>query len=237
MSLSKAKKSGIKKFFKWGLKLLFGLIVIVILLTVAQVATLRYVNPPFIARIAWIQIKNRVFSDQDIVPQYHWRALQEISPSLIKAVLAGEDQRFMTHHGFDFREINLALRDILLGKRVRGASTISMQVARSLFLWPGRSLIRKGAEAYYTILIELFLSKMRILELYLNVVDWGTGVIGAEAASQKYFNLSAADIDPSQAAGMAAILPNPHIWSPINPNNQVRERQKRIFKDMEKIHL
>ncbi len=194
-------------------------------------------NPPFTAGMVWIQIKNKVSIKQDIVPQYYWRPLKDISPSLIKAVLAGEDQRFMVHHGFDYVEIDKAVSDIRLGKRIRGASTITMQVARSLYLWPGKSLLRKGLEAYYTLLFEFFLTKVRILELYLNVVDWGTGVVGAEAASQKYFHKSAADIDSSQAAGMAAILPNPHIWSPINPNNQVKERRDRIIKDMEKMHL
>jgi monofunctional biosynthetic peptidoglycan transglycosylase len=208
-----------------------------ILLTVAQVAILRYVNPPFTAGIVWIKIKNKVSTKPDIVPQYYWRPLKDISPSLIRAVLAGEDQRFMEHHGFDFMEIDKAVRDIRLGTRTRGACTITMQVARSIFLWPGRSLFRKGLEAYYTLLFEIFLTKVRILELYLNVVDWGTGVAGAEAASQRYFHKSAADIDPSQAAGMAAILPNPHKWSPINPSKYVRERRDKIIEDMEKMHL
>ncbi len=203
----------------------------------AQVAILRYVNPPFTAEIIWIKIKNRVSEKQDIVPKYYWRPLNDISPSLIKAVLAGEDQRFMFHHGFDLTEINKAVGDIYTGKRIRGASTITMQVARSIFLWRDRSLFRKGLEAYYTLLIEIFLTKMRILELYLNVVDWGSGIAGAEAASQKYFNRSADDIDPGQAAAMAAILPNPHKWSPNNPSRYVRERRDKIIQDMEKMHL
>jgi monofunctional biosynthetic peptidoglycan transglycosylase len=202
-----------------------------------QVAILRYVDPPFTAEIIWIKIKNRFSERQDIVPQYYWRPLKDISPSLIKAVLAGEDQRFMIHHGFDFTEIHKAVSDIRTGKRIRGASTITMQVARSIFLWRGRSLLRKSLEAYYTLLIEIFLTKMRILELYLNVVDWGTGVAGAEAASQRYFNRSAADIDPDQAAAMAAILPNPHKWSPNNPSRYVRDRRDKIIQNMEKIHL
>ncbi|HJX34707.1 MAG TPA: monofunctional biosynthetic peptidoglycan transglycosylase, partial [Desulfatiglandales bacterium] len=227
----------IKRAFIYCLKLFLKLACVFILLTVAQVAILRYVNPPFTAEIVWIKIKNRISEKQDIVPQYYWRPLKDISPSLIKAVLAGEDQRFMFHHGFDLTEINKAVSDIYTGKRIRGASTITMQVARSIFLWRGRSLLRKGLEAYYTLLIEIFLTKMRILELYLNVVDWGTGIAGAEAASQKYFNRSAADIDPGQAAAMAAILPNPHKWSPNSPSRYVRERRDKIIQDMEKMHL
>jgi monofunctional biosynthetic peptidoglycan transglycosylase len=227
----------IKCFLAYCLKLFLKLICVFILLTVAQVAILRYVDPPFTAEIIWIKIKNSVSEKQDIVPQYYWRPLKDISPYLIKAVLAGEDQRFMVHHGFDFMEINKAVSDIRSGKRIRGASTITMQVARSIFLWRGRSLLRKGLEAYYTFLIEVFLTKMRILELYLNVVDWGTGVAGAEAASRKYFNMSAADIDSGQAAAMAAILPNPHKWSPNNPGRYVRERRDKIIQDMEEMHL
>jgi monofunctional biosynthetic peptidoglycan transglycosylase len=231
------RKNYIKKSLGWCLRLCLKLMFLLVLLTVAQVAILRYMNPPFTAGMIWVQIKNKFSTKQDIVPQYYWRPLKDISPSLIKAVLAGEDQRFMLHHGFDFTEMNKAVEDIRLGKRIRGASTITMQVARSIFLWPGRSLFKKGLEAYYTFLMEIFLTKMRILELYLNVVDWGTGVVGAEAASQKYFHRSAADIDPSQAAGMAAILPNPHKWSPINPSKYVRERRDKIIEDMEKMHL
>ncbi len=187
--------------------------------------------------MAYGWFKNKVFSKPRLRPQYQWRDLKDISPWLVKAVLAGEDQRFMSHHGFDFIELNLAIRDILSEGRVRGASTITMQVSRTLFLWPGRSLLRKITEAYYTVLLELFLNKVRILEIYLNVVDWGPGVMGAEAASQKYFQISSAEISPSQAARMAAVLPSPHKWSPKNPNRYVIERQTRIMKDMKKMHL
>jgi monofunctional biosynthetic peptidoglycan transglycosylase len=231
------KKSHRKRFIKWGLKLLLKSVFILVLLTVAQVAVLRYVDPPFTAAMACGWVKQKVFKKDYAWPQYEWRPLKEISPLLIKAVMAGEDQRFMSHNGFDFEEINQAAMDILRYKRIRGASTITMQVARSIFLWQGRSLLRKAIEAYYTILMEIFLDKVRIIELYLNVVDWGTGVIGAEAASQKYFHTSAANINSSQAAGMAAILPSPHKWSPTSQDSQVAERRKRILKDMPKMHL
>lgn len=236
--MSKAKeKNYIKRFFRWGLKLLLKLVLSLILLTMGQVAILRYVDPPFTATMAWGWVKKNVFQKEHSPPQYSWRPLKEISPLLIKAVMAGEDQRFMSHHGFDFAEINQAVMGILRNRRIRGASTITMQGARSLFLWPGRNLLRKTMEAYYTVLMEIFLDKPRIIELYLNVVDWGTGVIGAEAASQKYFKVSAAQIDASQAAGMAAILPNPHKWSPTSLDSQAVERRKRIMKDMPKMHL
>jgi monofunctional biosynthetic peptidoglycan transglycosylase len=203
----------------------------------AQVLLLRSANPPFTATMAWRWVQGKITSTQYKWPDYRWRPLKEISPFLAKAVLAAEDQRFLLHHGFDFVELNHAVRDILMAKRVRGASTITMQVARTVFLWPERSWLRKIAEAYYTVLIELFWSKKRILEIYLNTVDWGPGIIGAEAASIKYFNMTSTRITPSQSALLAAILPRPHKWSPINPKEPVRQRQKRIMKDMESMPL
>ena len=205
------------------------------ILTVVQVSIVRFIDPPFTVRLLWIRFQNKVTSKHYIRPQYYWQPIHQISPHLKKAVLAGEDQRFLSHHGFDFIEMNQAVRDIFRPKRMRGASTITMQVARTVFLWPGRSWARKTVEAYYTVLIEIFWSKMRILEIYLNTVDWGTGIIGAEAASRKYFHISSSQINPSQAARMAAILPSPHRWSPTNPSDYVKERQKRIMKDMKKM--
>ena len=197
-----------------------------------QVFLLRYVNPPVTALMACDWLQSMLSTKYYKNPYHHWRQLKEISPYLIKAVLAGEDQRFLSHRGFDFIEMNKAVRDIIMEKRFRGASTISMQVARTVFLWPDRSWLRKIAEAYYTVLIEIFWDKKRILEIYLNMVDWGKGTMGAEAASIKYFHTNAALITPSQAALLAAILPSPYRWSPTNPNEYVKERQKRIMRDM-----
>ncbi|MCP4667753.1 MAG: monofunctional biosynthetic peptidoglycan transglycosylase, partial [Deltaproteobacteria bacterium] len=153
------------------------------------------------------------------------------------AVLAAEDQRFTSHRGFDFAEMNKAIKDMALKKGFRGASTITMQVARTVFLWPGRIWLRKAAEAYYTVLIETFWSKKRILEIYLNMVDWGTRLIGAEAASRYYFGISCASLSPSQASLLAAVLPSPHRWSPKKPNAHVLRRQKRILRDMKHMPL
>jgi monofunctional biosynthetic peptidoglycan transglycosylase len=133
--------------------------------------------------------------------------------------------------------MNKAIKDIALRKGYRGASTITMQVARTVFLWPERSWLRKSAEAYYTLFIEILWSKERILEVYLNTVDWGPGLNGAEAASRKYFSRPALHISASQAALLAAILPSPHRWSPTKPNARVLQRQKRILKDMKKMPL
>ena len=170
-------------------------------------------------------------------PKTHWRPLKKISPHLRKAVLAGEDQRFLSHSGFDFTELNQAIKEMALSKGTRGASTLTMQVARTVFLWPKRSWLRKAAEAYYTVLIEIFWSKERILEVYLNSVDWGTGVWGAESASRAYFKVSCSGLSRSSAALLAAILPNPHKWSPINPSYWVLTRKWRIMEDMDKMPL
>jgi monofunctional biosynthetic peptidoglycan transglycosylase len=165
--------------------------------------------------------------------------MKDISPNLIRAVMSGEDQRFMTHNGFDLVEMDKAYKELVSSKknRSRGASTITMQLARTLFLWKDRSFIRKGLEAYYTVLLELFLSKTRIMELYVNTVDWGTGIMGAEYASQSYFKISAARLTASQAAALAAILPNPHKWSPVNPTNYIRGRMEEIMRYMGDMHL
>ena len=231
------KKGGLRRLTGriaiYSLKLLFFLFFI----TVVQVSLIRFFNPPFTAMTAWKFIMEKTVSRQYARQDRYWRDLKDISPNLIRAVLAAEDQRFMDHHGFDFIEMNHAIRDIIQSRRVRGASTITMQVARTIFLWPGRSLARKVLEGYYTILIELFWSKTRILEIYLNFVDWGVGINGAEAASRKYFKISSDQINTSQAALLAAILPSPHKWSPINPDPYVKERQQRIIRDMKNMHL
>jgi monofunctional glycosyltransferase len=228
----KKRPSAIRRVLKWCLKILF----VLWLLTLLQVFLLRFINPPFTVGIlrTWVQNGG---STSNLRLRNSWRSLKEISPHLRKAVLAGEDQRFLSHHGFDFTEMNEAIKDMALRKGFRGASTITMQVARTVFLWPERSWLRKGAEAYYTLVIEIFWTKERILEIYLNTVDWGPGLMGIEAASKKYFNTPCLHLSPSQAAALAAILPSPHRWSPTKPNSRVLERKRRILKDMKKMPL
>jgi len=220
------------RILRWSWGFLLKVVFILCILTLLQVLLLRFLDPPVTVRIAWSFLQHKFAAKHYEKPLYHWRELEEISPYLKKAVLAAEDQRFLSHHGFDFTELNQAVRDLLTDERTRGASTISMQVARTVFLWPGRSWFRKIAEAYYTVLIELIWSKQRILEMYLNTVHWGKGIFGAEAASRTYFHTSAANITASQAALLAAILPNPTKWTPFNPSKYIRERQKEIMRQM-----
>jgi monofunctional biosynthetic peptidoglycan transglycosylase len=234
VSRIKRKKSGIVKRIVKASLLLLGLFLV---LSVLQVAVLRFVNPPFTGNVISNWVADKWAGREAQWPDPEWRPLRKISPHLRRCVLAGEDQRFTTHNGFDFVEMNQALQDVLNGGRVRGASTITMQVARTVFLWPGRSLARKSLEAYYTVLIEVFWSKKRILEVYLNTVDWGENVVGAEMASKKYFRTNASSLTAEQAALLAAVLPSPHHWSPEQPTEYVRERQRRILDDMRKMPL
>jgi len=230
----KRKKPGLaKRVIKAGLLFL----VLFFVVSVVQVAVLRFVNPPFTGTMISTWIADKAAGREALWPDPEWRPLRKISPHLRRSVLAGEDQRFTAHSGFDFVEMNQAVQDAIAGGRVRGASTITMQVARTVFLWPGRSLARKALEAYYTALIEVFWSKKRILEVYLNTVDWGEDAVGAEMASKKYFRTNVSTLTAEQAALLAAILPSPHHWSPEHPTEYVKERQRRILEDMKKMPL
>jgi monofunctional glycosyltransferase len=166
---------------------------------------------------------------------YQWMPLKQIAPSAALAVVAAEDQNFAKHHGFDFDSIQKALDVHEQGRRLRGASTISQQVAKNVFLWSGRSFVRKGLEAYFTVLIELSWSKRRILEVYLNIVELGDGLFGVEAASRRYFRKSAAALSPDEAALLAAVLPNPLRLKAGKPSEYVKERQAWILQQMQHL--
>jgi monofunctional biosynthetic peptidoglycan transglycosylase len=165
-----------------------------------------------------------------------WRPLERISPFLIRAVIAGEDAKFCQHHGFDWEAIGAAWDRYQSGRgRLLGASTISMQTAKNLFLWPGRDWLRKGLEAYFTVLIELDWSKSRILELYLNIVEWGPGIYGAEAASRHYFRKSADRLSPHEAVRLAAVLPDPLDRSPRRPGRDTAAHAAFIMRYMRSL--
>src|SRR5579872_6691999 len=163
--------------------------------------------------------------------RYSWRELDEISPNLPRAVIGSEDENFCTHDGFDWKEIQQSVREHARhpGKRLRGASTISQQTARTLFLLPVRSWVRKGVEAYLTVLIEALWPKKRILEAYLNLVDWGHGNFGADAAARAYFGIDASRLTRNQAARLAAILPDPDKWNAARPGPYVAERSQTLI--------
>jgi monofunctional biosynthetic peptidoglycan transglycosylase len=165
-----------------------------------------------------------------------WRPLEEISPNLVRAVIAGEDARFCRHHGFDWDAIAAAWERYESGRgRLVGASTISMQTAKNLFLWPGRDWARKALEAWFTVWLELFWSKRRIIEVYLNIVEWGPGLYGAEAAARHYFGKPAASLTTSEAARLAAIIPDPLDRSARNPGPAARRHAAFILREMLRV--
>jgi monofunctional biosynthetic peptidoglycan transglycosylase len=196
-----------------------------VLLGVLLVAPLRWIAPPTSAVM---------LLDPGPLREVHYRWVDRdaISAFAARAVIASEDQKFLEHHGFDFASINNALADYRAGDGLRGASTISQQVAKNLYLWPGRSFLRKGLEAYLTLLLETFLPKQRILEIYLNVAEFGPHVFGVEAAARHLLGTDAADLSAGQAALLAAVLPNPKRLSAAAPSAYVRERQTYIREQM-----
>jgi monofunctional biosynthetic peptidoglycan transglycosylase len=178
-----------------------------------------------------------VRSGQELAPviSYTWVTYEAISPQLALAVIAAEDQKFPQHKGFDVAAIRSALQESAQGKRLRGASTISQQVSKNLFLWSGRSFLRKGLEAWFTLLIEVFWPKQRILEVYLNIIELGELTFGVEAASQRFFSKSALQVNRQEAALLAAVLPNPKLYRVSVPSQYVRKRQAWILEQMRRL--
>jgi monofunctional biosynthetic peptidoglycan transglycosylase len=198
-------------------------------LTASVVAALRWIDPPtstFMLQERWRQ------PDQKL--RHAWTDWDRIAGPMKVAVIAAEDQRFPTHHGFDLESIDRALAERERG-RIRGASTISQQVAKNLFLWPGRSWLRKGLEAYFTVLIETLWPKRRILEVYLNIAEFGRGIYGVDAASQTFFGKPAARLTTEEAALLAAVLPSPKRFHANAPSAYVRSRQQWILEQMRSL--
>jgi monofunctional glycosyltransferase len=202
-------------------------------LSVLMVGVLRFVDP----WTSGFMLDARVSSwfDDDPEPfvlRQQWRDFERISPQLALAVVASEDQLFPEHNGFDFKQIQVALDEADQGRRMRGASTISQQVAKNLFLWNGRSWTRKGAEVWFTVLIETLWPKQRILEVYLNIAEFGPGIYGAEAAAQAFFHKPALRLTRAEAARLAAVLPNPARLRAGKPSAYVLRRQGQIERQM-----
>jgi monofunctional biosynthetic peptidoglycan transglycosylase len=212
--------------------------VVLLLIPAMQVATVRFINPPLTLPML-LEQDSATFSSAPKRPlRYRWIDLQQMPEMFLKHLWISEDQRFFQHEGFDWTEMDLAVKEAeRKGKPVRGASTITNQCARSIFLWQGRSWIRKGLESYYTIWMELLLPKRRILELYANVIEMGRGIYGVEAASQHYFGVSARGLTREQSAMLAAVLPNPKGWDPTKPGPMLRWRQQRILRREQTAHF
>jgi monofunctional glycosyltransferase len=206
-----------------------------LLLSVLSVALFRWIDPPYSAFMAQSQIAAWLARDRSYVFRHTWADLARISPNLPLAVVASEDQKFPEHWGFDVEAIEKAYALNQHSHRVRGASTISQQVAKNLFLWSGRSYFRKGLEAYFTLLIEGLWPKRRILEIYLNMAEFGYGTYGAEAASEHFFHRPASRLSRSDAATLAAVLPNPEHYSAAAPSHYVLQRRDWILGQMQAL--
>lgn len=195
----------------------------------------RFVPVPFTPLMV-IRLVEQTFDSEKKVRLYKdWVPMSEMSKNAPQAVFAAEDQKFLDHKGFDFEAMEKAWENNKKGKRIKGASTITQQTVKNVFLWPSRSYIRKGLEAYFTVLVELLWSKERIMEVYLNVIEMGYGIYGIEAASQAYYNKPAAKLNRNQAAMIAAVLPNPIRWTPAKPTGYIRGRQSWIMRQMNNL--
>ena len=212
----------------WGFVGRLILIVIAVLVIVPPVSVVvyRFVPPPIT-----ILMITRLIQGHGM--DYQWRSLRDMSPALPRAAVASEDSLFCSNHGFDFDAMEKAMKNNeRRPNRIRGGSTISQQTAKNVFLWPGRDYVRKGIEAWYTVLIEAIWGKPRIMEMYLNVVEFGPGIYGAEAASQHFFHEPASKLSAAQAARLIAVLPKPLSWAVDDPGRYVVRRTGHIDKAM-----
>jgi len=204
-------------------------------LSVIIVLALRFIAPPSSAFMLERWLAAQWHGERNFNLRYRWTPLNDVSGNLLIALVAAEDQKFPYHHGFDIAAIEDAISDAEEGGPVRGASTISQQVAKNLFLWSGRSYFRKGLEAYFTVLIEILWSKQRILEVYVNIAEFGNGIYGAAAASDYFFGVSPARIDAHQACLLAAVLPNPQRYRANKPSPYVAQRAFWIQKQVRQL--
>jgi monofunctional biosynthetic peptidoglycan transglycosylase len=222
----KALLHKIKRFLLWIVVAFFAS-------TILSVVVLRWV-PVWFTPLMFIRLGEQISEGRELTLHHHWVPYEEISPSLSLAVMGSEDARFLEHHGFDYKAIeHAAIRNIKHPeKRKLGASTISQQTAKNVFLWPGRSWVRKGFEVYFTVLIELMWSKQRIMEVYLNSIEMGEGIYGADAVAEWHFQTTASKLTKAQCALIAATLPNPRKFNSARPSSYVLKRQKRILREM-----
>jgi len=218
--------SRIKKILKWVVVAFFGS-------TILSVVALRFL-PVYFTPLMFIRLGEQIANGEEMKMRHRWVSLDEISPSLPRAVMASEDARFLDHHGFDFNAIEKAAKRNMskTHKRKLGASTISQQTAKNVFLWPGRTWVRKGFEVYFTALIEMMWSKERIMEVYLNSIEMGDGIYGADAVAEWHFHCRAKDLSREECALIAASLPNPRKYDSAHPSSYMRKRQSRILHDM-----
>jgi len=217
----------IKKIFSWLGKALLWFFGISILLVVL----FKWVPVPFTPLMITRAIEHKL-DGKEMTCSHDWEPLENISVNLQKAVIASEDGNFLKHNGFDFKAMQKAFNNNNKGRKLKGGSTISQQTAKNVFLWQGRSYLRKGLEAYFTVLIELFWGKERIMEVYLNSIEMGVGVYGAQAASEHWYKKEAANLTSNEAASIAAILPSPRRYKATNSGPYIAKRKNKIVRLM-----
>lgn len=200
-------------------------------ISIGLVILFKFVPVPF-TPLMFIRTIEQIASNDKVVWKRDWISIDEMGTSIQKAVIASEDGKFTTHNGFDVKAIEKAYKNNQKGRKVKGGSTISQQTAKNVFLWPSRSYLRKGLEAYFTVLIEIVWGKERIMEVYLNSIEMGNGIYGIEAASQHWFNKSAKNLTKAEAAAIAAILPNPRVYKAKNSSRYIERRKNAIKRQM-----
>lgn len=216
------------KTFLWkALLWFFGISLFLVIL-------FKWVPVPFTPLMVTRALEQK-FAEKEMTCSHTWVPLEEISTNMQKAVIASEDGTFLSHYGFDFKAMQKAFRNNERGRRLKGGSTISQQTAKNVFLWQGRSYLRKGLEAYFTVLIEIVWGKERIMEVYLNSIEMGEGVYGVEAASEYWYKTKADTLTKMEAAGIAAILPNPRKYKASNSSAYIQKRKGKIVKTMRQI--
>ncbi|NCD70822.1 monofunctional biosynthetic peptidoglycan transglycosylase [Mucilaginibacter agri] len=220
--------------FRLILRILKIFVIAFFAITILWVLLYRFVNPP----VTWLMITRgfeRKADGKDWKIDKHWVAFDSIADPMKRAAVAAEDQKFLNHFGFDFKAMERAIDKNQHSHKLMGGSTISQQTAKNVFLWPGRSYVRKAFEAYFTMLIEVMWSKKRIMEVYLNVIEMGDGIYGVEAAAQNYYHKHASQLTTYQSAAIASIFPNPLHWSPTNPSDYLRHHQYLIRKNIRRL--
>jgi len=218
----------IKKIFRWIWKALLWFF----WLSILSVIIFKWVPIPFTPLMVTRIIEFKLDNKGDAIFSHKWVPLEEISPNLQKAVIASEDGNFLIHSGFDFKAMQKAYKSNSKGRKLKGGSTISQQTAKNVFLWQGRSYLRKGLEAYFTVLIECIWGKRRIMEVYLNSIEMGNGVYGAQEAARHWYTTTAIALTPKEAAGIAAILPNPRKFKASNSSSYISRRKDKIMRVM-----
>ena len=225
-----SKKGFWNRLKRFALKFIMWFFIV----SVSLVILARFI-PIYYTPLMFIRCTQSIFEGKTPGIKRDWTSLKNISPNMVQAVVASEDNLFMEHNGFSFDDIEKALKHNKKGRRIHGGSTISQQTAKNVFLWPGRSWFRKGLEAYFTVLIETFWSKERIMEVYLNVIETGDGIYGVEKAANIYFDTSAKKLSRPQAVAIAVCLPNPRRFNPAKPSPYIQRRKSKILNLMSKI--